>query len=373
MYIHELSDWTRFRWDMPKIALKVAGIRHRQGRLVGKMLALGFGYRDEAVLQTLTEEVLKTSEIEGEILNKDQVRSSLARRLGVDVGGVIPTDRQVDGIVEMMVDATQNYKMNLTKERLFAWHSALFPTGRNGLHKIIVGNWRDDSVGPMRVISGPMGKERIHYVAPAAERLDVEMDRFLAWFNAPPQSDLVIHAAIAHLWFVSIHPFEDGNGRIARAVGELVLARSDDSANRFYSMSAQTRIERREYYNILEATQKGDMEVTSWMEWFMDCLDRSFQQSEILLARVLAKAKFWEAMANQSINERQRRLLNLMMDQSIDKFTTSKWARIAKCSQDTAYRDIVDLVDREILVMDAAGGRSSSYSLSPAMLTKINV
>ena len=371
MYIYELSDWPNLYWSEAEISLKVAELRHQQGRIVGKMEALGISFRQEAVLQTLTEDVLKSSEIEGEILNKEQVRSSLARRLGMDVAGLTPTDRNVEGVVEMMLDATQNYKALLTKDRLFGWHCALFPTGRSGMHKIVVGNWRSDAEGPMRVISGRVGKEKVHYQAPDAVRLSGEMGKFFEWFNAVPDIDLVVKAALAHLWFVSIHPFDDGNGRIARALTDLTLARSEDSANRFYSMSAQICSERKEYYDVLETTQKGTLDITRWMKWFLDCLERAFQKSELVLANVLIKAKFWEVTANQSLSERQIKILNLMLEDSIEKLSTSKWAKIGKCSQDTAHRDITDLIDRDILSQNQAGGRSTSYSFSVSLLAKI--
>ena len=328
------------------------------------MEGLGFQLREEAVLRTLTEEVLKSSEIEGEILDRDQVRSSIARRLGLDIGALTPADRDVEGVVEVMLDATQKYQDPLTEERLFGWHAALFPTGRSGMRKIRVGDWRDDSSGPMQVVSEPIGRERVHFQAPAAGRLPAEMSQFLGWFNGPVATDPVLEAALAHLWFVTIHPFDDGNGRIARAVADLALARSDRSPKRFYSMSAQIRLERNDYYDILERTQKGALDVTPWMQWFLDCLDRAFDGAEAALAGVLRKASFWGAHAGESFNDRQRKVLNRLMDGFEGKLTSSKWAKIARCSQDTANRDINDLVKRGILAKDAAGGRSTSYSMT---------
>ena len=365
-YIHTLKDWPKFRWDEGRIAQRLASVRHRQGRLIGRMEALGFSLRAEAVLTTLTEDIIKSSEIEGEVLNRDQVRSSIARRLGLDVGALTPADRNVEGVVEMMLDATQKFAAPLSEARLFDWHAALFPTGRSGMTKIIVGAWRDDSGGPMQVVSGPYGKERVHYEAPAAKRLPKEMSAFLKWFNASGSLDPVIKAGLAHFWFVTIHPFDDGNGRIARAIADMALARSEQSAQRFYSMSAQIRAERKAYYDVLEATQKGDLDISSWFEWFLDCLDRAIEGAERTLANVLGKARFWEAIKEQPLNDRQRAMLNRLLDGFEGKLTSSKWATLTKSSQDTALRDITDLIDRGILVRDPAGGRSTSYSLAAA-------
>jgi Fic family protein len=365
-YIHEQDGWPAFRWSDEQLAQRLAAVRHRQGRLIGRMEALGFALREEAVLQTLTEDVLKSSEIEGELLDKEQVRSSIARRLGMEIGGLVPADRDVEGVVEMMLDATQNYAHPLNAERLFGWHAALFPTGRSGMGKIIVGAWRDDSTGPMQVVSGAIGREKVHYEAPAASDIDREMQAFLAWFEKDAGLDPVLKAGIAHLWFVTIHPFEDGNGRIARAIADLTLARSEQSNQRFYSMSAQIRAERKTYYDLLEATQKGDLEITPWLVWFLDCLDRAFDGAEDTLASVFRKARFWEAQATAPLNERQRKVINRLLNGFEGKLTSSKWAKITKCSQDTALRDIDDLVRRGILARDAAGGRSTSYSLVEA-------
>ncbi len=361
--IYQRDDWPRFRWDQEGLADLLAAVRHRQGRLVGRMEGLGFRLREEAVLSTLTQDVLKSSEIEGEILEIDQVRSSLARRLGLDIGALTPADRHVDGVVEMMLDATQKYQGPLTEERLFGWHACLFPAGRSGMRKIRVGEWRDDRSGPMQVVSGPVGQERVHFQAPPAGQLPAEMSRFLGWFNTPASIDPVPKAAQAHLWFVTIHPFDDGNGRIARAIADLALARSEQSPKRFYSMSAQIRLDRNDYYRILEQTQKGTLDITAWMQWFLGCLDRAFGGAEVTLATVLRKARFWESHSGQSFNDRQQKILNRLLDGFDGKLTSSKWAKIAKCSQDTAGRDITDLVNRGVLTKDAAGGRSTSYSL----------
>jgi Fic family protein len=363
-YIHELEGWPKFEWNSPSLTEQLAAVRHRQGRLLGRMEALGFDLRAEAVLQTLTEDVLKSSEIEGEILDKEQVRSSIARRLGMDIGALAPVDRDVEGVVEMMLDATQTYQAPLTDERLFAWHAALFPTGRSGMTKIIVGAWRDEASGPMQVVSGPIGREKVHYEAPAAARLDGEMAAFVEWFNSAAPLDPVLKAAIAHLWFVTIHPFEDGNGRIARAIADMMLARSEGSPQRFYSMSAQIRLERKDYYAILERTQKADLDITAWLQWFLACLDRAFDGAEEILANVLRKARFWEAIAGLPLNERQRKVVNRLLDGFEGKLTSSKWAALAKTSPDTALRDINDLVARGVLVKDEGGGRSTSYSLA---------
>ncbi len=363
-YIHEWAGWPGFRWDHARISARLVEARHRQGRLIGRMEGLGFQLRAEAVLDTLTEDVLKSSEIEGEKLDRGQVRSSIARRLGLDIGGLMPADRDVEGVVEMMLDATQHYAEPLTARRLFDWHAALFPTGRSGMSKIRVGAWRDDAKGPMQVVSGPIGKERVHYEAPAADRVRDEMKKFLEWFEKDNSTDLVLKAGVAHLWFVTIHPFDDGNGRIARAIADMVLARSERSPQRFYSMSAQIRQQRKAYYEILEATQKDGLDITRWLEWFLECLGRAFDQSETILATVLNKARFWESFAEVELNERQREIIHRLLNGFEGKLTSSKWAKLAKCSQDTALRDIEDLIRKKVLVKDAAGGRSTSYSLA---------
>ena len=363
-YIHELKDWSSFHWSNDNLAEQLAAVRHHQGRLIGRMEALGFQLRKEAVLETLTEEVLKSSEIEDEILDKDQVRSSIARRLGMDTGALTPADRDVEGVVEMMLDATQNYDALLTEDRLFAWHAALFPTGRSGMRRINVGAWRSDSEGPMQVVSGPVGRKRVHYQAPEAKRLGREMKAFLKWFNGTDDIEPVLKAALAHLWFVTIHPFDDGNGRIARAISDMALARSEHSAQRFYSMSAQIRREQKAYYDVLEAIQKGDLDITPWFQWFLGCLDRALDGAEKISRTVLKKARFWEAHAGVSFNDRQRNVLNRLLDGFEGKLTSSKWAKLTKSSQDTALRDIDDLLKRGVLKRDPQGGRSTSYSLA---------
>jgi Fic family protein len=366
MYIHELQDWPRFRWDADRLAELLGPVRHRQGRLLGRMESLGFTLQQEAVLRTLTEDVLKSSEIEGERLEADLVRSSIARRLGVDIAGLKPADRHVDGVVEMMLDATHHYDQPLTAERLFAWQAALFPTGRTGMTKIRVGAYRDDGRGPMQVVSGPIGKARVHFAAPAAARLEREMTNFLEWFNGPADIDGVLKAALSHLWFVTIHPFDDGNGRIARAIADVALARSERSPQRFYSMSAQIQQEHTVYYDILENTQRGTMDVTPWMEWFLGCLGRAIDGANEILGAVLAKARFWESVRGVPLNERQGLVLNRLLDGFEGKLTTSKYARLAKCPQDTALRDILALLERGILVRGPEGGRSTSYALAEA-------
>ncbi|SDQ64689.1 Fic family protein [Brevundimonas sp. 374] len=362
IYIHKRAGWPNLIWDDSTLAQPLAAARHRQGRLIGRMEALGFALREEAVLRTLTEDVLKSSEIEGEVLDREQVRSSIARRLGMDVVGMVPADRDVEGVVEMMLDATQNYAQPLTADRLFAWHAALFPTGRSGMSRITVGGWRTPDGDPMQVVSGPVGRERIHYEAPSAVRLDAEMAAFLQW-SETATPDPVLKAGVAHLWFVTNHPFDDGNGRIARAIADLALARAEGTAQRFYSMSAQIRAERKAYYEMLEATQKGDLNITAWLLWFIACLDRAFDGAETILASVMRKARFWEALADQPMNERQRKVLNRLLDGFEGKLTNAKWAALAKTSSDTALRDISDLVQRGLLERDAGGGRSTSYSL----------
>jgi Fic family protein len=329
------------------------------------MEALGFQFQQEAVLHTLTEDVVKSSEIEGERLDVQQVRSSVARRLGIDVGGVVAADRHVEGVVEMMLDATRHFDQALTADRVCAWHAALFPTGRSGMRSIRVGAWRDDSKGPIQVVSGPIGRERVHYEGPAAGRLEQEMNAFLEWFDgAGADHDPVLKAGLAHLWFVTIHPFDDGNGRIARAIADLALARSERSAQRFYSMSSQIRQERSAYYDVLERTQKGTLDVTPWMEWFLACLSRAIDGAQAALAAVLAKGRFWQMLGTAPVNERQRLMLNRLLEGFEGSLTTSKWAIIAKCSADTALRDMLQLVERGILVRNAARGRSTSYSLA---------
>ena len=365
MYIWEQEHWPALTWDSARLATLLGQVSREQGRLLGRMQDLGFELRREAQLSTLTEDVVRSSEIEGEKLDSDQVRSSIARRLGMEVGGLVAVavDRDVEGVVEMMLDATTNYAQPLTGDRLFGWHAALFPTGRSGLHKITVGNWRNDSGGPMQVVSGPIGRQKVHYEAPPAARVSEEMKRFLSWFEAPGHTDPLFVAGLAHLWFVTIHPFDDGNGRIARAIADMALARSEGSTQRFYSMSAQIRRERSDYYITLERTQKGGLDVTSWQEWFLSCLRRAIEGSQDTLSSVLTKARFWERFAQQSLNARQVKVLNRLLDNFEGKLTTSKWAKLTKSSQDTAYRDILDLVERRALRKDSSGGRSTSYSL----------
>lgn len=363
-HIYEQAEWPKFSWRDDQLAALLADVRHRQGRLLGRMEGLGFELRTEALLLTLTEDVMKSSEIEGEKLDEDQVRSSIARRLGLDVAGLVPADRDVEGVVEMMLDATQKYKSELTADRLFDWHAALFPTGRSGMSRIVVGNWRDDSQGPMQVISGPVGREKIHYQAPAAGQVEREMAQFLAWFESEHGLDPVLKAGLAHLWFVTIHPFDDGNGRIARAIADMALARSENSPQRFYSMSGQIRSERKAYYDMLEHTQKGGMDVTSWLTWFLECLGRAIEGADGVLNAVLQKAQFWNRLRDTAINDRQRLVLNRMLNGFEGKLTSSKYAKLAKTSQDTAGRDIADLIEKGALVRDPGGGRSTSYSLA---------
>lgn len=363
-YIHEKKDWLRMTWDHERLAGQLAGVRHRQGRLIGRMEGLGFSLRNEAVLQTLTEDVLKSNEIEGEKLDRDQVRSSIARRLGLDIGGLVAVDRPIEGVVEMMLDATGHYADPLTEERLYAWHAALFPTGRSGMTGIAVGRRRDGKSDPMQVVSGPIGREKLHYEAPGVRRVSGEMRAFLKWFNGPRAIDPVLAAGLAHLWFVTIHPFEDGNGRIARAIADMALARSENSSQRFYSMSAQIRLEQNAYYDTLEKTQKGGLDITLWQEWFLGCLDRAIEGAQQILAGIFRKARFWETHSRKPFNDRQRLILNRLFDGFEGRLTSSKWAKMAKCSQDTALRDIDDLVKRGVLLKEPGGGRSTSYALA---------
>lgn len=364
MYIWERSGWPALTCDTRSLAQLVAQVSRQQGRLIGRMEGLGFDLRSQANLRALTEDVVKSSEIEGEKLEPEQVRSSIARRLGLDAGGLKRADRNVEGVVEMMLDATARYTKPLTKERLFTWHASLFPGGRNGLGKILVGQWRDDNAGPMQVVSGAMGHEKVHYQAPPAKQVAKEMASFLRWFEQPGDIDPLLHAGLAHLWFVTIHPFDDGNGRIARAITDMALARAEHVGQRFYSMSAQIRLERGDYYRKLEKTQKGTLDVTAWQEWFLRCLSRAIEGAQGLLSGVLTKARFWERFAKEPLNERQIKVLNRLLDGFEGKLTTSKWAVLTKSSQDTAHRDILDLVERGALQKDASGGRSTSYSLA---------
>ncbi len=365
-YIYQQKEWPKFHWKDEKITALLSAIRHKQGRLLGYMEALGFDLRSEALLESLTINILKTSEIEGEILNPEQVRSSIARRLGMGIGRLFPSDRHIDGVVEMMLDATQNFNDPLTEDRIFGWHSALFPSGRSGIYKIKVGDWRDDSKGPMQVVSGAIGREKIHYKAPSAIAVKKEMNQFLDWFNSDIKIDPVLKASISHFWFITIHPFEDGNGRIARAIADMQLARADGSSQRFYSMSAQIQKERNDYYDILESSQKDTLDITNWLNWFLSCLSRSLDSTDMLLVKVLDKAKFWDKFSKINLNDRQILILNKLLDGFEGKLTSSKWAKLTKCSQDTALRDIQDLIEKKALIKEAAGGRSTAYNKTVA-------
>ena len=359
-YIYQHKNWTDFVWDYGKIAVTLGEVRNLQGKLSGAMNTLGFSLKSEAMLETLTLDVMKSSEIEGEKLNLKQVRSSIARRLGIETGGLIHIDRNVEGVVEMLLDATQNYSQDLSEDRLLGWHSALFPSGRSGLYKIEVGKYR---TGEMQVVSGAMGKEKVHYEAVEAKNVKEEMEKFVNWVNEKSPIDLVLKSAIAHLWFVTIHPFDDGNGRIARAVSDMLLARSDGSSQRFYSMSNQILKERKKYYAILEKTQHGNSDITLWLNWFLNCLKNSILNTETILVNVLNKAEFWKKINAIPINDRQRLMINKMLDGFNGKLRSSKWAKITKTSTDTALRDIKDLIEKGILKQDDAGGRSTNYIL----------
>ncbi|MGQ0739728.1 MAG: Fic family protein [Bacteroidota bacterium] len=364
VFIHQLARWPSFQWNTEKLLPLLNEVRHQQGKLLGRMERLGFDLQSEATLQTLTLDVLKSSEIEGELLDAAQVRSSIARRLGMEIAGLVHADSDVEGVVEMMLDATQHYDQPLTDERLFGWHAAIFPAGRSGMHKIVTGALRNNPPhDPMQVVSGPMGKETVHYEAPAAALLADEMKKFLQWFNAASDMDAVLKAAIAHLWFVTIHPFDDGNGRMARAIADMQLSRADGTPHRFYSMSAQIRKERNAYYSILEKTQRADLDITEWIEWFLQCLHRSLLASEEILSSVLKKAAFWKKHEKTIFNQRQVLLLNKLLDGFDGKLTTAKWAKIAQCSHDTALRDIQDLLNKKVLAKEAGGGRSTGYVL----------
>ena len=362
-YIYQKAKWPHFQWDNESLIPIISKVRNLQGKLIGQMESVGFALKSEAFLQTLTLDVLKSSEIEGELLEPEQVRSSIARHLGMDISGLIQSDRNVDGVVEMMLDATQKFQEPLTKKRLFDWHTSLFPTGKNGMYQLIVGGWRDDKLGAMQVVSGAMGKEKVHFKAPDATQIETEMDLFLEWFNNEKKLEPVLKAAIAHFWFVTVHPFEDGNGRIARALTDLLLARADESSQRFYSMSAQIRVERKEYYHVLEKSQKGNLDITPWLNWFFNCLLNSLNETNHILARVLNKHFFWLENNNIQLNERQKVMLNKLLDGFDGKLTSSKWAKIMKCSADTSLRDITDLINKNLLRKELAGGRSTNYEL----------
>ncbi|HEU4364330.1 MAG TPA: Fic family protein [Candidatus Krumholzibacteria bacterium] len=364
-YIHELPDWPDFTWDARALAQALAAVRHKQGRHLGRMEALGFESRTEAGITALTHDVVKSSAIEGQQLDADEVRSSIARRLGLDAGGLPGPGREVEGIVQMMLDATRNFAQPLTEERLCGWHAALFPTGRSGTRRITVGAWRKDEHGPMQVVSGPMGRERVHFQAPDARRLPAEMERFLDWFKPSTDADPVLRAGVAHFWFVTIHPFDDGNGRIARAIADMALSYADGSEDRFYSMSATTEAMRTEYYLQLESAQRGSLDITSWLAWFLGCLDRALDASDAMLASVLHRARLWQRINAWPVNERQRTVINRMLERDWEgNLNTSKYARLARCSQDTALRDIQELLERGVLIKSASGGRSTSYRLA---------
>ena len=361
-YIHEQANWPNLTWNDAKLSPLLGDVRHRQGRLLGRMEGLGFQLRAEASLTTLTADVVQSSAIEGELLDAAQVRSSIARRLGLDFGGTAKASRDVEGVVEMMLDATQNYAAPLTSERLFGWHASLFPTGRSGMRRITVGAWRPAEIGAMQVVSGPMGRERVHFEAPRADRLEREVSTFLDWFEAAGGIDPVLKAGIAHFWFVTLHPFEDGNGRISRAIADLALARAEGTKERFYSMSQQIEAEKKQYYLNLERSQKGGMDITSWLEWFLGCLGRAVAGAENVLASILRKARIWERIHGRSpVNQRQRKVIDRLLDGFEGKLSTSKYAKLAKCSTDTALRDIGSLLDQGILIQEEGGGRNTSY------------
>ena len=360
-YIYQYSSWPNFTWNEKEIQVVLGKVRHLQGKIFGQVNALGFSVKEETILTTLTLDVLKSSEIEGEILNYEQVRSSIAKRLGLDYAGMIFSDRNVEGVVEMMLDATQNFQNPIDEERLFAWHASLFPTGRSGMSKIETGSYRKEI---MQVVSGPMGKEKIHFQAPPPEQVKSEMDRFLEWLNSDTEIDLVIKSAIAHFWFIIIHPFDDGNGRIARAISDLLLARSDNSSQRFYSLSNQILLERKVYYDILQKVQYKDSDISEWIDWFLNSLYRALRNTEQTVDKVLYKADCWDKHKDMDLNSRQRKMLNKLLDGFEGKLKTSKWARITKCSQDTALRDIKDLIEKEILIQEESGGRSTNYEIN---------
>ena len=363
MYIWEQQEWPDLTWEDGRLLEPLAAARLKQGRLLGSMARLGFDLKLEAQLEALTEDVIKSSEIEGEVLDRDSVRSSIARRLGVPAAAIASADRRTEGVVEMMLDATENYEALLTPERLFGWQASLFPTGYSGMHKVKTGAWRDDSAGPMQVVSGPIGRQRVHYQAPPAPQLDGEMQAFLDWFNRRGEPEGLLRAGLAHLWFVTIHPFEDGNGRVARAIADQALAQSEDSGQRFYSVSSQIRKERSDYYDMLERSQKGALDVTDWLAWFLDCFSRALDGAEADCANVLRKADFWQRYAREPFDKRQKTVLNRFLGGFDGKLTAKKWAAIGKCSIPTAQRDINELVERGILRRNPGGSKNTSYDL----------
>lgn len=361
MYIHERKDWPDFTWDEAGLSTLLAEARHEQGLLLGQMASLGFEIREEASLIALTQDAVNTAEIEGEILNPRSVRSSIARRLGLEDASATSFDRNVDGLVEVLLDATKKYNQPLSEDRLFGWHAALFPAGRSGIKRIAAGEWRNDEMGPMQVVSGPLGREKVHFQAPGHERLADEMKRFISWFNASDSLDSVIKSALSHFYFVTIHPFDDGNGRIARAIGDMQLAKADKTDLRFYSMSSQIQKEKKSYYDTLEQCQKGPLDISAWVHWYLDCFLRAINGSKSILKSTLGKASFWKQHSDDKFNSRQKLMLNRLLDGFDGKLTSTKWAKISKCSQDTAQRDINDLIDRCLLEKGEAGGRSTSY------------
>jgi len=364
LYLYDQQDWPYFRWDSDSILVLLSRVRHKQGMLTGRMKEIGFQLQNEAYLESLSQDVLKSSEIEGEMLNPEQVRSSIARQLGIYIGGLVESEKHVEGIVQMMVDATQNWQKELNANRLFDWHAALFPTGRSGMYKIIVGDWRNDSTGPMQVVSGALGKEKVHFEGPVALRLNEEMDHFFAWINTSNNRDPILNAAIAHLWFLTVHPFEDGNGRIARAITDMLLCRSEFQSHRFYSLSKQIQVEKKGYYEILEKSQKGNMDITAWLIWFLNSMEKAIDSSTEIVKKIMNKHLFWQKHQAVPFNERQIKVINLLFSSFYGKLSTSKWAKINKCSTDTALRDIQDLVKKKVLIKSDASGRSTNYNLN---------
>jgi Fic family protein len=368
-YIYEQKSWTNFSWYDKVINAIFGEVKLMQGKIIGQMNALGFSAKEETTLTALTLDVVKSSEIEGELLNYEQVRSSIARRLGINIAGLVPSSRHIEGIVEMMLDATQRYSLPLTEKRLFGWHAALFPTGHSGPYEIEVGKYR---TGEMQIVSGAMGKEKVHYEAVKPKLVKAEMDKFLDWFNNDNQLDPVIKAAVAHFWFIIIHPFDDGNGRIARAITDMLLAYAENSGERFYSMSSQIWVESKRYYEVLQKVQHSTGDITEWLEWFLHCLKNGILATENTTQRILQKAEFWKLHENAAINERQRTILNMLFDGFDGKLQTSKWAKITKVSTDTALRDIKDLIGKascknprkagEIQITNLLTLRSDSYN-----------
>lgn len=360
MYIHQTADWPHFIWDKEKIEAELIKVNKAAGFLEGRLSAIGFDVRQLAAVEALTHDIVASYEIENMVLDSGQVRSSVARRMGVRITGETEPSHYVEGVVEMMLDAVDNYRSPLTDERLFGWHNCLFPTGRSGMEVINVGRYRTDA---MNVESGAMGREKIHYHAPEPEMVPVEMERFLAWFNSDDTPEDYVKSAVAHFWFVSIHPFDDGNGRIGRAIADMALSQADNSTMRYFSISRQINKEKREYNNMLEHCQKGSCDITAWIHWYLGCMLRAISGAEDMLSSILDKAIFWQNHSQTTMNDRQKNALNIWLDGYEGKLTVKNWAKKANTSVDTAARDVKDLVDKGLLVPKSGKHRNVPYGI----------